>query len=410
VRILLINQLFVSPHYPGGTRHYEFARYCVKHGDEFTIIASTVDYLTGSAAVEPGRRSVEENVDGVRVLRVYAHPAVHRSFVWRVLCFLSFMVTSLWAAVRSGPADAVMGTSPPIFQAVSAWLTAALRRRPFLLEIRDLWPEFAVEMGVLRNPLVIAMSRWLEGFLYRRATHLLVNSPAYRDYLVGRKVPPAKVTLIANGVDIAMFEPDASGDRVRHEWGLDGKFVVTYAGALGAANDIPTILHAAARLHGRADAHFLLVGDGKERASLEGMARELELANVTFTGGRPKSEMSDYLAASDACVATLKDIPMFRTTYPNKIFDYMAAGRPIVLGIDGVIRQVVEAARCGLFVPPGDAAAMAAAVERLAQDREAARAMGRAGRAYVAQYFNREHQAQAFCLLLQGLTEGKPAG
>ena len=398
MRVLLIHQAFAGPDEPGGTRHYELAKSAAERGIDFTVVASRISYLTGQRAVE-----TEQDLQGVRVLRAYAYPSLHRSFAWRVVSFLSFMLSSLRAAWRAGRVDLVMGTSPPIFQALSAWLVAVLRRRPFLLEIRDLWPEFAIDIGVLRNRALISLSRRLERFLYRRAAHLLVNSPAYRDYLVAKGVPPDKITLIANGTDPTMFDRDASGASVRQAFGLTDKFVVTYAGALGMANDLDTVLRAAARLREDSQIHFLLIGDGKQRPHLESLARQLNVANVTFAGARPKSAIAELLAASDACVATLKAIPMFRTTYPNKVFDYMAAGRPTVLAIDGVIRQVVEAAAGGVFVPPGDAAALADAVRALSADRERAAEMGRRARAYVVEHFDRRQQADAFAALLRRL-------
>ena len=404
MHLLLIHQAFASPNEPGGTRHYELARHLVRHGHRVTIVASDLSYLTGRRTTEHRGLVAREELDGITVLRAYTYPTLHRSFVWRIVSFLSFMLTSVAAALRAGPVDLVMGTSPPIFQSVSAWLAALLHRRPFLLEIRDLWPEFAIDLGVLNNRFLIVLSRWLERFLYARATHLLVNSPAYRDYLLRKGVPADKISLIPNGVDPTMFDPDARGERLRAEWGLDGKFVATYAGALGLANDIPTILRAAGRLRSRPEIHFLLVGDGKERPNLEALAHQLDLKNVTFVGPRPKSEMAEVLAASDACIATLQDIPMFRTTYPNKVFDYMAAGRPTVLAIDGVIRQVIEAAQGGIFVTPGDDAALAVAVQRLADDPAHARALGRAARDYVVAHFDRRNQAEAFMKLATRLS------
>ncbi|MBX7234800.1 MAG: glycosyltransferase family 4 protein [Caldilineales bacterium] len=415
MRVLLIHQAFVGPGEAGGTRHYELARHCAdEHGIRFTVVASPVSYLSGQTS---GRAGVED-YDGVRVLRAYTPATLHRSFVWRIIAFLNFMITSGWLALRSGPADVVMGTTPPIFQAVSAWATAAVRRRPFLLEVRDLWPEFAIDMGVLKNPIVIVLARWLERFLYARSTHLLVNSPAYRDYLIAKGIPPAKITFIANGVEAGMFDPDPDqGQGFRRAWGLEDRFVVTYAGALGAANDIPTLLKAAKRLSERSERsqrsdrfdrdarpiHFLLVGDGKERANLEALTAEWQLDNVTFTGPVPKAAMPEVLAASDACVAILQDIPMFRTCYPNKVFDYMAAGRPTVLAIDGVIRQAMEAAQGGIFVRPGDDEALAAAITRLAAAPDRAKAMGEAARRYVLQNFDRRQQAEQFAALLQRL-------
>jgi len=425
MHVLLIHQAFASPGEPGGTRHYEFGLRLVRSGHRFTAVASRISYLTGQAwPLAPRPPILGEGGTGgtdfekapglrtgtapeLRVLRAYALPVHHRSFAWRVVSFLVFMFSSTVAALRAGPLDLVMGTSPPIFQALSAWCVAVLRHRPYLLEIRDLWPEFAIAMGVLKNPFLIALSRQLERFLYQRATHLLVNSPAYRDYLVRKGIPEAKISLIPNGADPDAFDPDASGEPTRDRLGLHGKFVVTYAGALGPANDIPTVLRAANRLREEPDIHFLLIGDGKERAELEAAAQQLALANVTFAGPRPKSEMPEALAASDACIAILRDIPMFRTTYPNKVFDYMAAGRPTILAIDGVIREVLDDAGGGIFVPPGDDGALAEAVRTLSRDHPRARAMGQSARHFVAEHFNRHEQAARFEELALGLARSE---
>ena len=364
--------------------------------------------LTGKPVVKVQGLFCRQKIDAVEILRAKTYASLHRSFVWRVVSFLSFMVTSVWAGLRAGPVDMVMGTTPPIFQAFSAWLVAALRRKPLLLEVRDLWPEFAIEMGVLKNPILIALSRWLERFLYWRAAHLLVNSPAYRDYLVEKKgVLPSKVTLIANGVDPNMFHPEKRGENLRSELDLNGKFVVTYAGAIGLANDIPTLLRVAQRLKGDSDLHFLFVGDGMERPRMEEMVSEFGLNNVTFTGALPKTQMPDVLAASDAFVATLQDIPMFRMPYPNKVFDYMAAGRPTVLAIEGVIRRVMDEAGGGLSVPPGDDEALAEAVSILSRNPLRCQEMGLAARGYVIRNFNRQKQAKDFLRLLYMLGDGK---
>jgi lipopolysaccharide/colanic/teichoic acid biosynthesis glycosyltransferase len=406
IKVLLIHQAFASPGDPGGTRHYELARHCVQEGIDFTVVASNLSYLTGQRSHAPEAAIAEQNIDGVRVLRAYIYPSLHRSFFWRVVSFISFMLASVKTAFRAGKVDIVMGTSPPIFQAVSAWAVACIRRRPFLLEIRDLWPEFAVDMGVLKNPALIGLSRWLERFLYARATHLLVNSPAYRDYLIDKGIAATKISFIPNGVDPDMFDPDMKGEHIRQALNLGGKFVVTYAGALGLANDIQTVLRAAHSLSENSEIHFLIVGAGKEGGNLERLARELRLTNVTFAGSRPKSEMAKILAASDACVATLKNISMFRMTYPNKIFDYMAAARPTILAIDGVIREVVESADGGIFVPPGDDAKLAEAVRYLYEDRARAEQMGKSARAFVVEHFNRRQQAMDFVQLIRELASG----
>jgi glycosyltransferase involved in cell wall biosynthesis len=399
MHILLIHQVFLSTRDAGGTRHYEFARHCVEAGHAFTVVASNVSYLDAKR-LGSGH---EERIDGIRVLRANMLDAIHRSFAWRVLAFLTFMVNSVRTAMKADDVDLVMGTSPPLFQAVSAWLVARLRGVPFLLEIRDLWPDFAIDMGVLRNPLLIWLSRRLESFLYRSASQILVNSPAYRDYLLNRGIRPEKVKLVANGVDPQMFDPEERGKALREELGLGDKFVVTYTGAIGPANDIPVIIRAAERLKDDDEIRFLIVGDGKDRPRVQQMVAEKGLQNVIITGPRPKSQMKEVLGASDVCAATLQNIPMFTMPYPNKVFDYMAAGRPTLLGIDGVIREVIEKAGGGIFFPPGNDAALAEAVRQLKVDPAAAREMGCRAREHVLNHFNRADQAQEFLGLVEKL-------
>lgn len=376
-------------------------------GHQFTIVASDVSYHTGKRTVATARLFTESNEDGIRVLRAFTYSEVHKSYLARVLSFLSFMATSLIVGAKAGRPDVVMGTTPPIFQAVSAWMLSALRRRPFLLEVRDLWPEFAIDIGLLKNPFLIRVARWLESFLYERADHLLVNSPAYRDYLVLKGIDPLRISFIPNGVDSEMFDPSSRGEHIRQQLGLGDQFVATYAGAIGMANDIDMLVAAADALRSRQDIHLLVVGDGKEKGRLEKEVRRRGLKNITFAGSFPKSQMSGVLAASDACLATLRNIPMFKTTYPNKVFDYMAAGRPIILAIDGVIREVIESAECGIFVPPGDPQSLAAALVRLSGSPEVARRMGLNARKYVIEHFSRDEHAVQFAELISRLASSR---
>lgn len=406
MQTILIHQAFASKDEPGGTRHYELGRRLVASGQEFTVIASDVSYQTGKRIVPRIRFVTESSEDGIRILRAYTYSALHRSYLSRVVSFVTFMTTSVMVGAATGKPDVIMGTTPPIFQAVSAWLLSVLRRRPFLLEVRDLWPEFAIDIGLLKSPLLIRIARWVESFLYRNSDHILVNSPAYRDYLIRKGVDLQKITFIPNGVDADMFAPENRAEGFRRRLTLDGKFVATYAGAIGMANDLDTLLQAAASLRQRNDIHILIVGDGKERKRLEGEAQRLGLENITFAGSFPKSQMNDVLAASDACIAILRNIPMFTTTYPNKVFDYMAAGRPTVLAIDGVIREVVEAANGGIFVAPGNAIALAGAIAWLADNREKADQMGRSGRNYVVKHFNRDEHADQLAELIAEIASG----
>lgn len=388
----------------GGTRHYELAQHLAERGHRVTIIASQVSYLTGKAEQAP----VEEHVgpaNRVKILRAYTYKALHRSFVHRVFSFFSFMLSSFWLGLQVKQVDLVWGTSPPIFQGVTAWALARLKRVPFLFEVRDLWPAFAIDVGVLRNPILIRASLWLEGFLYRRADRLMVNSPGFIEHVTRRGAQ--QVELVPNGADAAMFDPYASGAGFREDYDLQGKFVAVYAGAHGMSNDLGILLQAAQELADLPHVVIALLGDGKEKPTLVKMADEMKLENVRFIPPMPKVLMAQALAAADACIAILKPIPMYATVYPNKVFDYMAAGRPVILAIDGVIRQVVEAADAGVFVPPGNAHALALAIRKLASQMEQGRAMGLRGRQYVEAHFNRPDLAEKLAHLIEELAGKK---
>lgn len=401
MHVLLVHQAFATLDEPGGTRHHELARALRRAGHQVTVLASAVSYMTGEPTVERGA-GVEEDDLGVRIVRCPAYGGWHRSFVHRTMSFLTFMLSSFWLGLRVKSVDVVWGTSPPIFQGLTAWLLARLKRRPFIFEVRDLWPYFAIAVGVLRNPLLIRASRGLEGFLYRRADHVVVNSPGFLPHVRYRGA--RRVSLVANGVDTSMFDPAADGGSFRRQHDLEGSFLVVYAGAHGLSNDLTVALQASERIEDQG-VQFVFLGDGKEKAALQQETEARGLTNVTFLPPLPKAQMAEALAAADACLASLKPIDAYKMTYPNKVFDYMAAGRPVLLAIDGVIREVVESAQAGLFVPPGDPAALAEAVRELAVDPERARAMGRRGRKYVERHFDRADQAQKFRTILEGELE-----
>ncbi len=401
MHILLIHQAFAALSEPGGTRHHELARSLAARGHRVTVIASRVSYLTGGE-LDTGPET--EETPGVQVIRVYTYQALHRSFVHRVLAFFTFMAASFWTGLKVKEVDLVWGTSPPIFQGVTAWALAKLKGKPFLFEVRDLWPKFAIAVGVLKDPILIRLSQWLERFLYRQANRVMVNSPGYMEHVRTRGAK--QVELIPNGADPSMFDPAAAGTDFRKMNGLEECFVVLYAGAHGMSNDLETALKAGLLLLELApQVKLVLLGDGKEKPALQKKAMDMRLENVLFLPPVPKAGMASALAGADACLAILKPIEEYKTTYPNKVFDYMAAGRPVVLAIDGVIREVVEAAHCGVFATPGSAQALAEAICDLAADRAKARQMGLAGREYLELHFSREASAGKLARLVEAMGE-----
>lgn len=402
MHILLIHQAFVALDEPGGTRHHELARYFAEQGHRVTIIASPISYLTGKSH-HTKIPWVEKQIDGelITILRAYTYPALHRSFLHRLISFFSFMVSSFLIGLSVENIDLVWGTSPPIFQGITAWALTRLKKVPFLFEVRDLWPAFAVAIGVLRNRLLIKLSEGLETFLYHQANLVVINSPGYIQYV--QKHGASKVELVPNGTDVNMFNPQVDGTAFRHAHDIDRYFIALYAGAHGLSNDLGVVLEAANILKPRTDIKIVLIGDGKDKHALQAQATQQGIDNILFLPPIPKNEMPTALAAADACIAILKPVELYKTTYPNKVFDYMAAGKPVVLAIDGVIREVIEKAGAGIPVSPGDPDALADAILRLADDPESAKQMGTLGRVYVATNFNRESLAAKFLEVMLGL-------
>ena len=407
MHILIVHQAFASISEPGGTRHHEMARYFCNEGHRVTVLTGQVSYLTGRGAARGKWVQKEADDAGVDILRIYSYQGWHRSFLHRVVSFITFMLSSFLVGLQVREVDLVWGTTPPIFQGLTAWILARLKRAVFLMEVRDLWPYFAVAVGVLTNPLLIRLSEGLEKFLYHRADCLVVNSPGYVEHVSERGVKT--IHLVPNGVEPSMFDPEATGAGFLEKHGLSGKFVVLYAGAHGMSNDLDLILETAEILRERGEVQFVFVGDGKEKQRLVAQAEALKLDHVHFFPPVPKMDMPEVLAASQVCIAILKPLEAYKTTYPNKVFDYMAAGRPVILAIDGVIRQVIEEAGAGIYVQPGQAYGVAQAILQLEQDRGSAKRMGLAGRRFVEEHFNRSILATRMLDIMVGMVKEKKA-
>ena len=371
-----------------------------------TIITSPVSYLSGEQKSDisgHGLWKKEQWAENIEIRYCWTSSGMHKGFVPRVLAFFSFMFSSFFCALNVRNVDLVWGTSPNLFQAWTAWLTARCKRKKFLLEIRDMWPEFAIAMGALTNKTLIRMSQWLEKFLYTHADRIIVNSPGFIPFI--RDICGKTADLVPNGADISMFA-GADGKAFREKYALENDFVVMYCGAHGPANDLETVLKTAKILREREDIRFVFVGSGKDKGRLEALAAELKLKNVLFVPAVPKDEMAGVMAAEDAGLAILKKLDMFKTTYPNKVFDIMACGDPVICQIDGVIREVVEENRAGVYAEPGDPQALAGAVLQLAGDRESAQKMGENGRKAIAEKFSRDQAARQLEEIFENVVAG----
>jgi glycosyltransferase involved in cell wall biosynthesis len=401
MHILLVHQAFVTLDEPGGTRHYELAEVLTKRGHHVTIITSSVSYLTGKKSFSSLTSKKNQPNNRITIKRTYTYPALHRSFLHRTFSFISFMVSSFLAGLFVRNVDVVWGTSPPIFQGLTALILARLKRVPLLFEVRDLWPAFAVEIGVLKSPVLIRISEWLEKFLYKQSQLIIVNSPGFIDHVKARG--GSQVKLVPNGTDPSMFDPNSKGTDFRKLHDLTEKYIVLYAGAHGISNNLDVLLKAANDLRNLSEIAIVLLGDGKEKLKLQNMAHSMQLSNVHFVSPLPKSEISAALAAADACLAILKPLPLYRSVYPNKVFDYMAACKPVILAIDGVIREVIEKANAGIFVTPGNPNAITEAIKTLADNPRMGESMGLRGRQYVERHFNRATIAEELAELFEKL-------
>jgi glycosyltransferase involved in cell wall biosynthesis len=408
MRILILHQYFLGRGEGGGSRFNQFAKYWSKMGHDVTVVAGTVHYATGHKdARYRGKWLVrEEDESGARVLRSYVSSGYNKGFRGRLWGYVSFALSATWAGLFAARKPTViLATSPPLTIAVPAYIISRVRRIPLVFEVRDLWPDFAVETGAMRNRHLIRFSYWLERFIYRKATLINVLTPGFELELRTEGVPPEKIVVVPNGADLDLFSPGERNNQVRTDYGWGDRFVILYTGAHGRANDLGQILEAAQQMLDRPEVLFILMGDGMEKGALQERARKLGLSNLQFIGTQPKQSVVDFVNAADVCIATLADLPGFRKVYPNKLFDYMACARPIIVGIDGVARELVADAEAGIFVEPNCPERIVAAVLTLLDDNDARLRYGERGYAFVQREFSRRNLAEKYAGILDGVSK-----
>ena len=301
----------------------------------------------------------------------------------------------------------MIGTSPQLLVALAGWWLARCKRVPFVFEVRDLWPESlaAVGMGGSHTPLYRILAR-ISGFLYRHADRIVVVAPAFEQHLVEHCcVPRKKISVVENGVETQQFAPGVVSS-LRKDLAAEGKFVVSYIGTLGLAHGLETIIHAAARLcHTNPEILFLLVGEGAEKQRLVAMAEERGLHNVRFIDQQPREQIPGYICASDVSLVLLKKADVFKTVIPTKMLEFMSCACPVILGVDGQARTILEQARAGLAIEPENAGALVEAICYLQANRDLARFLGQNGRGYIVRKFSRGYTAEKYINLLEKLLQ-----
>ena len=406
MNVLYIHQYFCTRAGRSGTRSYEFARFLVQQGHKVTMLTSDSDL--SDVRVPEGRSQARFSVDGIDVVAVRAPYSQHLGAAGRIQSFLRFMVASSWAACRLPRHDVVVATSTPLTVGVPGMLVSARRRIPLVFEVRDLWPEAPIQMGAIRNPVLIAVLRAFERMVYRHSAHIIALSPGMKDGVVAAGVTPERVTMIPKCSDLDLFKPGVARDADLDRYDLRGKFVVGYAGSMGEANDVEVLLAAAGHLAGEPSIAFLLIGGGRQAAELQGRVARLGLPNVRFAGSMPRQEVAEVLHAADVCVVLFTAIPVLATNSPNKLFDALAAGKPVIVNSDGWTRKLVQEHGVGRYATPGSGEALANEIRWLAARRSELASMGRRARALAEKDFDRQKLAQVFSEVLVRAAGGSP--
>jgi len=405
MHILLIHQYFLEKDDAGGSRFNEMTRIWEAQGHRITVLAGMVHYQTGKKREQyKGKYTfIDQHSEGVKVIRCHVSESYNTNFIGRLWGYFSFVFSGIYAGLfkANEKYDVILVTSPPLFVGITAYVLSVFKRIPYVFEVRDLWPESAIDTGVLTNKQVIRLAFWLEGFLYKNARLVNVLTPAFRDKLLTEKqVPAHKLIFIPNAADFSLSDEllqtfDREAFRKAHD--QHDKVVITYVGAHGVANHLIQVLETAERLRDRPEVLFQLIGGGMEKAMLVGEAQKRGLSNVRFVDPVPKAEVFKYILASDFGASVLKKVDTFKTVYSNKTFDYMACQRPILMAIDGVSRDLVEAAGCGRFVEPENPAHFEQVIRAyLDLPRETWVAQGMSGYWYAKANFDREVLANRY--------------
>jgi glycosyltransferase involved in cell wall biosynthesis len=405
MRIVYFHQYFATRDSATGTRSFELAKRFAARGHAVTIVSSAAllprDQGAGAVRLRP---FVRDRIEGIDLVLLNVPYSNYFSYALRLAAFGLFTAGASIAGPLLPRPDVVFASSTPLTIGIPGLLTARLRRVPFVFELRDLWPEVPVAIGALRSRPLIAAARQLEALLYRGAARIVVLSEASRDALLERGVPAGKLVFVPNACDLDLFSPENVDHEFRAGHGLTGKFVALYSGAMGRANGIDQLIDAAVALRdaGRDDVAIVAVGDGGRRPHLEASARRLGLDNLHVLGPLPKQRLAGVVGAADVTLTLFAPDPIFETNSPNKFFDSLAAGRPVIVNLDGWLRRVLNDARAGVYVPAGDGDALAATLAALADEPALVMRMATNARLLAEREFARDVLADRLCAALEG--------
>lgn len=402
MRILFLSHYFPPEVNAPATRTYEHCKKWVEMGHDVTVISCVPHHPMGKAYPGYKNKLVHiEQRDGIKAVKVLTYITANEGFLKRTLNYVFYMLMAILVAPFLGRADIVISTSPQFFNGLAGYFVSRLKRAPWLLEIRDLWPESILAVGAISNTRVIAMLEGIERFCYRKADHIVPVTNAFKTHISLRGALEENITVIRNGVDLSFFSATSADEEYAGSLGVQGKFVASYVGTHGMAHGLDTLLEAAELLRDRQDIAFIMAGDGAERQRLQSEVAARGLDNVKLLGQLPKHDMPRLWSVSAASLVLLKKQDLFLTVIPSKIFESMAMKKPIVLGVQGESKDIIVEAASGIPFEPQNAEALAQAVRRLADSPALCTELGENGYRHVAEHFDRSVLAERYETVLR---------
>lgn len=391
-------------------RAVELARHWVKMGQDVTVLTGFPNHPTGFVPPEwrsRMRRCVyRETVDGVKVVRTWLLPFPNRKAYERMLNYSSFCVSAALSGLSIERPDVVIATSPQLLVGLSGWWISRWKRSPLVFEVRDLWPESLAAVGAGAEGSVLHRTLGaVAGFLYRKASQIAVVTPAFQTHLIQHwAIPAKKLSIVENGVETDLFSPANVDSNLRKELGAEGRFLVCYVGTMGMAHALDTVIEAAKQLRTVfPEAMLLLVGEGADKERIRALAESEGLSNLRFVDQQARERIPAFINASDVCLVLLKKTELFKTVIPTKMLEFMSCGRPVILGVDGQARQIVEDAQGGIVIEPENADALVSAIQRLADDPKLRQQLGDSGRAYIVERYSRRKTAELYLDVLRSV-------
>lgn len=402
MRILVLHQYYLEENDAGGSRWNEMTKFWYDQECEITVLAGMIHANGNEKLPEYKGKWFKRKKQGkVEVIRCHVSESYNLHFLGRLWGYFSFMFSSLYAGVflAKGKYDVIIVTSPPLFVGMSGYIISLFKKCAFLFEIRDLWPESAIDTGVVKNKWVIKLAFSFERFIYKKAKLINVLTPAFQKKLIEeKKISKEKIIFIPNAADFTISDElltNFDARLFRKKLGIEDRFVITYVGAHGVANHLEQILDAAIYLKDT-NVLFLLIGQGMEKERLKRYSQEKRITNVMFLDPVPKKEVFKYILASDIGTSVLKNVETFKTVYSNKTFDYLACKKPILMAIDGISRQLIEEAKAGVFVEPENPKDFSDKIKLLLENQDEIKKMGENGYSFAKKNFDRIELAKKY--------------